>query len=195
MPTLAQLGDHPLRLAQRIGADQHAALGIGAQRGEQLVDLVAASRDGGRPAAPKVASVTNTSHCDRLERRAGRVGAALVVARDDDPLAAMIEHDLRRSQHMAGGNEADLDLAHPDRLAIADRMPGLRRRSAPSMIASVSGVAHTALMPAARMVGMAVRHQRARGSAPTDRSTHRRASHRCRADAVRSSRRAWPCPL
>ncbi len=39
-PHHAQFGDHPLRLAQRIGADQHAPLRIGAQRGEQLVELV-----------------------------------------------------------------------------------------------------------------------------------------------------------
>ena len=33
----AQLADHALRLAESVGADEHAAVGIGAQRGEQLV--------------------------------------------------------------------------------------------------------------------------------------------------------------
>ena len=57
----------------------------------------------------------------RHERRAGRVGPALVIARDDDPLAVMLQHDLRRAEHMAGGDEADVDLADADGLAIGDR--------------------------------------------------------------------------
>ena len=47
----------------------------------------------------------------RLERRAGRVGAALVVARDDDAQAACLHHDLRGAEHMAGRMEGDGDAA------------------------------------------------------------------------------------
>jgi hypothetical protein len=37
----AQLDDHPLRLAERIGADQHAAVRIGVETVEQPVHLAA----------------------------------------------------------------------------------------------------------------------------------------------------------
>src|SRR3546814_17362712 len=40
----AQFGDHPLRLAERIGADEDAAVGLGAHRGEKLGDLVPSGR-------------------------------------------------------------------------------------------------------------------------------------------------------
>ena len=61
MPQRAQLGDHPLRLAERIGPDQHATLRLRRQRGEQLRHFVAVSgwRNTGRP---NVASVMKISH-------------------------------------------------------------------------------------------------------------------------------------
>ncbi len=115
----------------------------------------------------------------RLERRAGRIGPALVVARDDDPLAGMLEHDLGRAEDMAGGDEADVDLAEPDRLAIGDRPRLSAARSGTSMIASVSGVAQTSLMAAAGMIGMAVGDERDRLWAARDRSRRRPASRKC----------------
>ena len=42
-----------------------------------------------------------------LERRAGRIGCALVVAGDDGALAVPIEHDLRRAEDVAGGGQAN----------------------------------------------------------------------------------------
>ena len=48
-------------------------------------------------------------------------GAALVVARDDDAFASMLEHDLGGAEHVAGGDEAHVDLADADRLVIGDR--------------------------------------------------------------------------
>src|SRR3546814_17047824 len=42
-----------------------------------------------------------------FEACAGGIGAALVIARDDDPLAAPVEHDLRRAEDMARGHERD----------------------------------------------------------------------------------------
>ncbi len=60
MAAAAQLHDQPLRLAERIGADQDAALGIVVQPLEQPVDLAGGAgwRKTGRP---KVASVMKMS--------------------------------------------------------------------------------------------------------------------------------------
>ena len=41
MAAAAQFGDDALRLAQRIGADEDAAVGIGVERGEQPIHLAA----------------------------------------------------------------------------------------------------------------------------------------------------------
>src|SRR3546814_15759016 len=57
---------------------------------------------------------------------AGGIGAALVIARDDDPLAAPVEHDLRRAEDMARGHERHLELAQGQRLAISPRHARLR---------------------------------------------------------------------
>ena len=146
MAARAQLADDPLRLAERIGADQHAAARVGVQAVEQPVDLAAGvGMAEHRQAEGRLGDEDVAGH--RHEQRAGRVGAALVVAGDDDLLALMLEHDLRGAEHVAGGNEADVDLADADALAIGDRLPALRRRSGTSMIASVSGVASTAPWP------------------------------------------------
>ena len=159
VPAPAQLGDHPLRLAQRIGADQHAALGIGVQPVEQPVDLAAGvGMAEHRQAEGRLGDEDVARH--RHERRAGRVGPALVVARHDHPLAAMLEHDLRRAEHMAGGNEADLDLADPDALAIGDRLARLLAVAHAHDRQRLGRRPHRA-MPAAGMVGMAVGDQRA----------------------------------
>ena len=156
---LAQLGDHPLRLAQRIGADDHAPLRIGVQTRDQLVDLVArvgVPEDGQREGRLGHEHVA----LHRFEGRAGRVGAALVVARDHHPLAAMVEHDLRRSQHMARRHEADLDVAQPDRLAIRHRLARLRPVARFHDRQRLGRRPHPPVA-AARMVGMAVGDERA----------------------------------
>src|SRR5205085_8731537 len=57
-----------------------------------------------------------------LEGRASRVCPALVVAGDDDPRAAVVEHDLRAAQHVAGGEEPHPDPVDCDGLAIVDRL-------------------------------------------------------------------------
>ena len=57
-----------------------------------------------------------------LEGRASRVRPALVVAGDDDPRAAVVEHDLRAAQHVAGGEETHPDPVDCDGLAIVDRL-------------------------------------------------------------------------
>ena len=98
---------------------------------------------------------------DGLEGRAGRIGAAFIVARDDDLLARMFEHDLGGAEDVASGDEADIHLAHANRLAIVDRRPvllpvadvhdrqRLRRREHP-------------VMAAPGMIGMAMGDERQR---------------------------------
>src|SRR5580692_8839469 len=58
----------------------------------------------------------------RLEGRASRVRPALVVAGDDDPRAAVVEHDLRAAQHVTGGDEAYPDPVDRDGFAIVQRL-------------------------------------------------------------------------
>ena len=106
----AQLADQPLRLAQCIGANKNAAVGVGFARGDQLGDLVTSWRvaeDG----------EAEGGFCDEdvaghhLKRGAGRVRSALVIARDDDALSAEFQRNLRRSQHMPSRMEGGGDAA------------------------------------------------------------------------------------
>src|SRR3546814_14730017 len=39
-PRPAQFGNHPLRLAERIGADEHRTVGLGAHRADTLSELI-----------------------------------------------------------------------------------------------------------------------------------------------------------
>ena len=68
-----------------------------------------------------------------LERRAGRVRPALVVAGNHDPGAAVFEHDLGAAEHVAGRHEAHRHIADCQCLAIGKRLQraaGRARRSA-----------------------------------------------------------------
>src|SRR3546814_50779 len=69
----AQFGDHPLRLAERIGADEDAAVGLGAHRGEQLGDLVPRGRMAEHRQAEGRLGDDDVAWAD-FARRAGRVG-------------------------------------------------------------------------------------------------------------------------
>ena len=114
--------DHPLRLAERISADQMRALRKQRDRSQQLFDFVR------RIAVAKhrqAESGLGDEHIARhhLERRAGRIGRVLVVAGGDDAGILAGHRDLRRAQHVAGGVKFDLDVAEPQFLAIGD---GLR---------------------------------------------------------------------
>jgi hypothetical protein len=100
----------------------------------------------------------------RLERRAGRIGAALVIARDDDPLAAIFEQDLRGAEHVPGRNEGRADIAELVAFAVGDRVAGLFAIACVHDRERLGGRPHCAVS-AARMIGMAMRHQRARGGA------------------------------
>ncbi len=116
-----QQRDDPLRLAERIGADEMRAIWKQPLRGEKLADLVARPRmaEHGKPEGrlgdEDVAG-------ERLEGGAGRIRLALVIAGGDDDLALVRHSDLGRAENMAGRMEADVDGAEPQRFAIGDRL-------------------------------------------------------------------------
>jgi hypothetical protein len=58
----------------------------------------------------------------RFERRAGRIGVDLVIARDDPHAALVLEAHLRRAQHVAGRVQRDRDAVVDDALAVRDRV-------------------------------------------------------------------------
>src|SRR5260370_22046923 len=117
----AQEGDEPLAFAEGVDADEVAALGVEPDRMQQLLDLVAVRRVAedrqpeGRLGDEEVAGL-------RLEAGAGRVGPALVVARDHDPAAAMLDDCLRAAEDMAGRDEAHRYVADRHLLPIAPRL-------------------------------------------------------------------------
>ena len=93
---LPQQGDDPLRLAQRIGADDMGAFREKGEALQQPGDLVRGVRMAeDRQGEGGLGDEDVAGH--RFEARAGRVVAALVVARDDDAAAAPFQHDLRRA--------------------------------------------------------------------------------------------------
>lgn len=113
---LTQQRHHPLRLAERVGADDVGALGKQRHRIDQLAHLaprIGMAED--RQAEGGLSDEHVAGH--HFERQAGRIGRALVVAGDDDalsrPLAFALDRDLRRSEHVAGGGEEHGDVADP----------------------------------------------------------------------------------
>ena len=58
----------------------------------------------------------------QFEAGAGRVGAALIVARDDGAGSAVLEEDLRAAENMPRRQERDADIVAVDRLAIGGRL-------------------------------------------------------------------------
>src|SRR3546814_19655744 len=98
---------------------------------------------------------------NRLERRAGGVVPALVVAGHHRPFAPIFQHDLRGAEHMARRHEAHADIADPDLFAIADglRMSRLAITRAPDGKRPRRGE-HMAVT-AARMGRLAVGWERA----------------------------------
>ncbi len=115
MAGAAQFGDHPLRLAQRIGTHRHAAIRIGGERGQQPGHF--ASRFGMAEHRQTEGGFGDENIAgQRLEGRTGRIGPPLVIARYNDAGAGLFQHHLRRTQHMAGRQQ------HA-RQAIAQRQP------------------------------------------------------------------------
>src|SRR5438067_12342584 len=73
----------------------------------------------------------------------------------------MLEHDLRRAEDMPGGNEADVDLAQADHLAIGDRAAARLLAIAAAHDRQRLGRRPDLSMAAARMVAMAGGDERA----------------------------------
>src|SRR5678810_868121 len=91
---LPQQCDHALTFPERVDADQMRAFREYRQRMQQALDLMpilgmAEHRQSER--RPGDEDVTR----DWLERRTGRIGSPLVIARDDDACPGMLEHHLR----------------------------------------------------------------------------------------------------
>ena len=101
MAGLADQPDDPLRLAERIGADDMRSLGLCRDRRQQPFDfpfrvrMLEHRKAEGRLGDEQVAG-------DKLEGLRGAVGMRLVVAGDDRHLPAIGKPDLRASQDMSG---------------------------------------------------------------------------------------------
>src|SRR5690606_7050839 len=113
---IADEADDALRLAERIGAHEMGALGKLFGRADQLADLLAVGRVAGDRQAERRLGDEDVA-VDRLERFAGRVGPALVVAGCDDAGAAVLDAYLRGAQYMAGGMEGHRDTVDIERFA------------------------------------------------------------------------------
>src|SRR5712691_4636528 len=117
----AQQRDEALTLAEGVDADKMAAFGKEANRMQELLDLVAVRRVAenrqpeGRLGDEQIAAL-------RLEAGAGRVGAALIVARDHDAGAAIVDYRLGAAEDVARRNQGNRDVAARYRLAVADRL-------------------------------------------------------------------------
>ena len=118
---LTQQRDDPLAFAERVHPDQMTALREQPHRMQQLADLVRVRRVAkhgqaeGRLGDEQVATL-------RLERWAGRVGAALEVAGDDDPAAAVFDDQLGAAEHMSGRHQGQRHIPERDPLAVARRL-------------------------------------------------------------------------
>ncbi len=96
----------------------------------------------------------------RLERRAGRVGPSLVIARHDDTLAAIVDDHLRAAQHMPGRFESHRHVADRDRLAITRRLQRTAGGVAITLPHDRDGFAggQHSLVAGTRVIAMPMRH-------------------------------------
>ena len=116
---------------------------------------------------PNVDSVMKVSQRHRLERRARRIGGALVVAGDDpDATGAALDANLRRPEDVTGRMKADADVAERDRLAVREGLDR-GRRSEPSFEQATRGLgAEICLAAGPRVIAVDVRDQGAIGRPP-----------------------------
>ena len=130
---LAKQCHDPLRLAERIGADDMGPLGKQRDGIEQLADLLAGiGMAEYRQPEGRLGDEDIAGH--DLVGQAGRVARALVVSGHDDAGAAGLDGDLSRAEHMAGGGEADRHVADANVFAQRGDLLGPRqnpRRSEP----------------------------------------------------------------
>ena len=160
VPHRAKLGDNALRLAKRVGADEHAAFGFGHKCREQFCHLVArfGMAKNGQPER-RFGDEDVTRH--DFKRGAGRIGATFVITRNDDAFARIFKQDLCRSKDVAGRRKCCPDIADHYGLTVANRMSTGLFAVAHSHNRQSFGCRPHVAMSAARMVGMAVCHQRA----------------------------------
>jgi hypothetical protein len=162
-----QPGQDPLRLPQRVPQDQARAAGFGVAA-PPAVDLrehrLLRRPPVDRQAEGRFGDEGVAAH--RLPRRAGRVRLGLVVARDHDDLAAVLDADLRRAEDVTGGVQRYADTVDGDRIP-------------PPFHADPGGVAQpraqhvlalprreVGVAPPARVIGVRVRDHRARDRPP-----------------------------
>ncbi len=161
MPERTQFGDHPLRLAQRIGPDQHATLRLRRQRREQFRHFIARfgmTEDG--QAERRFGDENIARH--GLEARARRVRAPLVIARHHNALTRIFEQYLRRAEYMTGGHERRFHITDDDTLTISHGGPTRLFAIAHAHDRERLGRRPHGAMPAACMIGMAMRDERTR---------------------------------
>ena len=158
----AQLGDQALRLAERVGADQHAAIRMIVERLAKLGDLPGHGRMAEHRQAEGRFGDEHVAGQD-FEGRAGRIGAALVVAGDHHPFAGALEQDLRRAENVARRKEGRRDTTlEAERLAVLDRY-----RACAGLVAQLHdrqrcGGGDRLAVTAARVIAVAVGHQGSR---------------------------------
>ena len=161
-----EMGDEPLRLAERIGEENARAPGRdvlappGVDRGEN-VGLRAPAVD--RQAEGRLGDEGVTA--DRLEGGRNAVALELVVARGDPDLALRGDANLRGTQHMAGGMKRNLDPVARQDLAVRRR---LDRDIAQTLAQDRRRVAMADinLRAEARVIGMRMGDDGARDGAP-----------------------------
>ncbi len=152
---------HPLRLAQRIDADEMGPVGVARDRGQKFGDFapvvgVAKDREGEGGLGDEEVARHN------LEAGAGPVRAAFVVAGDDDARAAMFHHDLSAAEDVARGRQPNVDLAEPQALPVPQRLVGAARTRAEPRRGDGEGFRRREHGAVTRpgMVAVAVRHHR-----------------------------------
>src|SRR5205807_9524879 len=107
----SQKGQDTLAFAERIDPDEMAALREQGERMQELVDLMPVRRmaeDGQPEGCLSDEDVARTG----LEGRAGRIRPALVITGNDNPCAAIIEHDLGAAEYMPGRQEPHHHIAN-----------------------------------------------------------------------------------
>ena len=117
VPARSKLGDDPLRFSERISANQHAPARIGMQAVKQPVDL-ATGLGVAEHRKPERGLGDEDIARHRHEAGAGRVRAAFVITGNHHLLALIVEDDLRRSEHVTCGDEADVNIADAKGLTI-----------------------------------------------------------------------------
>ena len=159
---LAQERDDALRLAERVDADEMSPLGKEAQARKELVNLALGVRMAENRQAEGRLRDENVAG-DDLEGRASRVASPLVIARDDDARAPRLDDDLRRTEHVTGGNEGHGDTV--DLLALAwhrglsgacEALPAAHRHDFERF-----ACCHDGLMAGAGVIGMGMRDESA----------------------------------